>query len=353
MFSCEAFAAMTDLPVAPSDALGDGLSDAAADAAALADADSAAGSLAADSTAAAAPAFDEPRADWIARLVALTDEDGYFEPLGPRHHALFIDEGPSLLVSFDEAGAVRTDGAARMPAGHAAARAGGWSHLAVMAEGETWFRDPAVYRYFDRLVDDAFFEDFDRVLFYGAGMGGYAAAAFAVTAPGATVLAVCPRATLDPAVAGWDDRHRAGRRLNFTDRYGFAPDMIEGAGRTFVVFDPAERLDAMHAALFHRPFVTPLRARLMGDRIDAALRRMGVLDPLIVAAMEGRLTPLLFAQTIRARRSDGPYLKRVLAIAREAGRLRHQAMVCRSVTTRLRAPAFRKRLAELQDEPTG
>ena len=133
---------MTDLPVAPSDAPSDAPGEAAADAAALGDADTAADSLAADG---AAPAFDEPRADWIARLVALTDEDGYFEPLGPRHHALFIDEGPTLLVSFDEAGAVRTDGAARMPAGHAAARAGGWSHLAVMAEGETWFRDPAVW----------------------------------------------------------------------------------------------------------------------------------------------------------------------------------------------------------------
>lgn len=57
-----------------------------------------------------------------------------------------------------------------------------WSSLSLISEGDTWFRDPAVYRYFDRLVDDRFFEGFDEVLFFGAGPCGYAAAAFSVCA---------------------------------------------------------------------------------------------------------------------------------------------------------------------------
>lgn len=290
------------------------------------------------------------REAWIARLIELTDEEGYFEPMGPRHHALFLDRSPTLLVTFEEAGAVRARPEGGMPTGFTLALAQGWSQLALMAEGPTWFRDPAVYRHFDRLADDAFFEDFDRVLFYGAGMGGYAAAAYSVAAPGATVLALSPRATLDPAVAGWDPRHRAARRLNFTDRYGFAPDMVEAAARAFVVHDPAERLDAMHAALFHKPWVTPLRARWMGARLDLVLERIEALDDVLLAAMEGILTPSLFARAIRNRRRFNPYLRHMLSLAQQAGKPARETMICRSVTAHLRAPAFRRRLAELTGE---
>ncbi len=287
------------------------------------------------------------REGWFAALTALYDDLGHAEPLGPRHHALFADEGTTLLVTFEEAEEVRAEGPGRLPQGLALARTRGWSHLGLMAEGATWWRDPAVWRYVDRLVDDAFFEDFDRVLFYGAGPGGYAAAAFSVAAPGSTVLALAPQATLDPLVAGWDPRFPAARRLDFTRRYGFAPDMTEGAGRAFVAFDPAEREDAMHAALFFRPWVTLLPARRLGPQPAVALRRMGVLDDLIVAAMEGRLTPAVFAQALRARRSFGPYLRRLLAVARDSGHPAREAMICRSVTARMNAPGFRRRLEEL------
>lgn len=287
---------------------------------------------------------------WIVRLLEMTDEEGYFEPLGARHHALFLDRGPTLLVTFEEAGAVRERPEGGMPTGFGLAAAQGWSHVAMMCEGQTWFRDAAVFRHFDRLCDDAFFDDFDRVLFYGAGMGGYAAAAFSVAAPGATVLALCPRATLDPALTGWDPRHRGARRLTFTDRYGYAPEMIEAAARVFIVHDPAERLDAMHAALFHKSHVTALRARWMGGRLDLVLERIEALDSLLLAAMEGGLTPALFARAIRNRRRFNPYLRHMLTLAQQAGKPVRETMICRSVTARLRAPAFRKRLAELTGE---
>ncbi len=279
-------------------------------------------------------------AGWEAALEAAVGEDGYVEPLGPRHWAAFADAGTTLLVSFEP----RAEGT---PQGLALAALHGWSALCMLAEGETFWRDPAVWRYVDRLVDDAFFEDFDRVLFYGEGVAGYAACAYAVAAPGARVLAIQPRATMAPALAGWDRRHLAARRLDFTSRYGFAPAMLEGAGQAFVVHDPAETEDAMHAALFHRPWVTPLRARWLGGRLEHVLGRLGVLDGLIVEAMDGRLTPASFARAIRGRRSYGAYLHGMLALQRDAGRPRREAMVCRSVVARLRAPAFRKRLAEL------
>ncbi len=295
-----------------------------------------------------ASAVQAERADWLGHLEAVAEETGYVEPLGAHHWAVFTDDTPTLLVTFERADVLRASGPATLPEGLVLAQARGWSHLGLLAEGETWFRDAAIYRYFDRLVDDAFFEDFDRVVFYGAGMGGYAACAFSVVAPGATVVAIAPRATLDPSRAGWDGRHRAHRRLSFNDRYGYAPDMIEGAGSAFMIYDPVVREDAMHAALFARPYVAALKARHFGQEIELALRRMGILDDLVAAAMDGSLTPALFASMMRIRRNYGPYLRRLLTAAQDAGRPALEARICRSVTARMKAPAFRKRLAEIE-----
>ena len=237
-----------------------------------------------------------------------------------------------------------------MPWGHGFARDRGWSHLCFIAEGETHFRDPALYRHFDRLVDDAFFEDFDRVLFFGHGHGAHAACAYAVTAPGAQVLALNPRATLAGREVAWDRRDLAARRLDFTTRYGYAPEMLEGAGKVVVIHDLTQREEAMHSALFRAPWVTRLSAPLMGERIEWALRHMGILPTLIEAAMEGRLTPALFAREWRKRRAFSPYLKALLDKAETARRRGLAIQICRSVTRRLKAPHFARRLAKLTGE---
>lgn len=286
-------------------------------------------------------------ASWLERLDEICSEYGYFEPIGAHHHAFFADEGPTLIVSFETVESVRAR-KDQMPFALSVAAPRGWSQLCIMAEGDTWYRDPAVYRYFDRLVDDAFFEDFDRVLFYGAGMGAYAACAFSVCAPGATVLASVPRATQDPAIAGWDDRTPKARRLNFSDRFGFAPDMIEGTGEVFILHDPREMLDAVHAALFTRPFVTQLRTPFLGSRPDHALDAMGVLPTLLIEAAEGRLTSARFAALWRQRRNFGPWLRTILTHVESAGQLRRALGVCRSVNARLQAPRFRRRQAEIE-----
>ncbi len=289
-------------------------------------------------------------ASWLSALGEIAAEEGRIEPLGPDHWAFFVDDGTTLMVSFEALAQARAR-PGQMPLAHDIAASHGWSHLCIIANGETWYRDLAVWAYFDRLVDDAFFDGFKRVLFYGAGMGGYAACAFAVTAPGAQVLALQPRATLAPAEAGWDGRARAARKLDFTSRYGYAPDMLEGAGRVVILHDPAEREDAMHASLFRAPHITRLRARHAGDRLEWVLGNLGLLPDLIEDAMRARLDGLRFAKAWRKRRDYGPYLRHMLQIATTANRPAQVAMICRSVVHRLRAPEFAKRLASLAPQP--
>ncbi len=288
----------------------------------------------------------QDRDAWRARIEQIGDEAGYFEALGERHFAFFADEAPILLVTFESAAAIRAraDG---LPAGLEIAAARGWSHLCLIAEGDTWYRDAAVYRYMDRLVDDAFFEDFDRVVFYGAGMGGYAAAAFSVAAPGSTVVAVRPVATLSPAIAGWDTRFISSRRLCFTDRYGFAPDMTEGAGQVYVLYDPEVEADAMHAALFARPHVTLLRCRHFGARPEAGLNDMGLLGALLLAAGDGRLDAATFHRLFRLRRSHVPYLREVMGELDASDRPVLAGLLARAAASRLNDPLFARRLERL------
>ncbi len=285
------------------------------------------------------------RTEWFAFMDETSSEEGYFLNVGDRHWAFFHDDGPTLLVTFEQIDTVR-ERATALPYGHQVASARGWSHLCLISEGETWYRDPAVYAYIDRLVDEAFFEDFDKVVFYGAGAAGYAACAFCVAAPGSTVLAISPRATLDASVAGWDQRHKRMRKLDFTSRYGYAPDMTEGAGAVHVIHDPRCPEDAMHAALFRAPWVKTYAAPFLAEGIETAFLLMQLLPAMIGAAAEGKLDAANYATWWRGRRNFGPYLRGILR-ANET-RPRRALGICRSVTTRLGAPRFRKRMAEFE-----
>ncbi|MGV8986650.1 MAG: phosphoadenosine phosphosulfate reductase [Cypionkella sp.] len=284
------------------------------------------------------------RSDWLRLMEQIGRDSGYFQTIGPAHHALFLDNSPSLLVSFDSYDAARTR-RKQLPVGVELADECDWSQLCIVSGAGPWYRDPAVYAFFDRMVDDGFFEGFDRVLFYGAGPSGYAAAAFSVTAPGSRLLLLNPIATLTPSLAGWDTRYRGARRLDFTSRYGFAPDMVEGADSATVIHDPASGFDAMHAALFHAPHVQSYRARLAGTEIEATFSRIGILNHLISAAMDGKLTAQRFGALWRSRREDLTYLRQLqVATAPNPAR---EIMLCRNVATRLRQNRFKKRLADL------
>ncbi|WP_135505345.1 phosphoadenosine phosphosulfate reductase [Roseovarius aestuariivivens] len=283
-------------------------------------------------------------ADWLDRLDEATDADGYVERLGASHGAIFVEQNATLLVSFEPFESLRVLTPESQPMGWQLARALGWSHLCLACHGETWFRDPRVFGYFDRLVDDGFFEEFDQVIFYGAGSCGYAAAAFSVAAPGAKVLAIQPQATLDPRMTEWDDRFRAMRRTDFSTRYGYAPDMLDAADEAFVLYDPEIEFDAMHAALFARSNVTRVRMRFMGARLDRGLLRMNLLLRMLAQLSAGKLSAFSLAQLFRARRRDVPYLKAVLNRLEDDGRLRLVARLTQHVLRTTPGPRFRRSL---------
>jgi len=285
---------------------------------------------------------------WKEALADVAQQCGMFQPLGDRHFATFVEEKNTLLVTFETVDGIRTLSETAQPLGFDMIRALGWSHLCVISDGDTWFRDPMIYGFFDRLIDDGFFEDFDKVVFYGAGPCGYAAAAFSVAAPGATVLSVQPQATLDPRLTEWDDRFVEMRRTAFDDRYGYAPDMLDAAHEAFIFYDPRQHLDAMHSALFHRKNVHRLRMPLMGGALQSSLIEMQLLYRIIAQAGLGQLTPLSFYKMYRARRDNKSYLRKMLNHLNVANRDDLNILFCKNVVSRMAAPRFRRRLVDLE-----
>ncbi|MEN8894050.1 phosphoadenosine phosphosulfate reductase [Planktotalea arctica] len=294
-------------------------------------------------------------AAWLSALEDIADEAGYFQPLSARHNAAFIDAGKTLLVTFETLQSVQSTSSEAHPVGFEMVREEGWSLLSFFCEGQTWFRDPAVYRYFDRLIDDGFFEDFEQVIFYGAGSCGYAACAYSVAAPGAQVLALSPQATLDPRVSEWDERFRRMRRISFTDRYGYAPDMLDAAERATVIYDPRVEMDAMHAALFTRSNVDKLRMPYFGAALDIQMMRLDILYALLGAIGAGENVSAEFYRLHRQRRMDRNYLRAILGDMEDAKRWSLARAICDHAAKALNAPRFKKRgeqIAALQAAET-
>lgn len=265
---------------------------------------------------------------WLGEVDDLCDDLGFFEQLGTDHFAGFLEAGNKLLVTFESISQARLHNVDSEPRGFAYARHDGWSTLALLSKEESWFRDEAVFAFFDRLTDDGFFDDFETIIFYGANAAGYAAAAFSIAAPGATVIALRPQATLDARLTGWDPRYKSDRWQDFTGPYGYAPEMIEAASQVFIAYDPIQRLDAGHAALFHKPHVTALPCPLLGKEIDRAFDRLGVHDVMLKLAMEGALDGKRFGQLLRARRYDQTYIRTLVNWLIMNGHVRLAIVIC-------------------------
>lgn len=294
----------------------------------------------------AAISTDLTDAEWLRALRGIGEKGGYFSSLGDNHAAVFIEQSHRVLfVSFEMLFTIRSVSDTGMPLAFDICERRGWSHLTLIAEQQDWFRDKRIWNYFDRLVDYGFFEDFDQVIFYGSGMCAYAAAAYSVAAPGATVLLVSPQATLDRERTAWDDRFPSTRRLDFQSRYGYAPDMLEAAAAAYLIYDPDETEDAMHASLFRGPNIGHFRYRRgRAGAIEADLRALSMISTLADSAAEGTLDLPSLAHHMRRRRRHVPYLRALLSRVLNEDRPALTARLCRAVLAEQPIPRFKHHL---------
>lgn len=285
--------------------------------------------------------------DWAGIARTLMGPDGFYTDNGA-HSFLFVPRDPdTLVVTFDNLDIALEKREDRRPWGFSFIEKNGWSMLGVMANGWTWYRDPWVGDEFDRLAAEGFFARFRRVVFYGASMGGYAAAVFSAACPGAEVVAIAPQSTLDKQIVPWETRYKVAWDKDFSGKYGDAAEASRAAGRVVLLYDPYERLDAGHADRFTGDNVLKLRAPLLGHRLGSSLQQMGILAPITVGALAGTLSAPEFYRMIRARKSFGRYQKELFKRALKMGRPGLARRLGRFVLTRGDHRWIRKEMANL------
>ncbi|OCX67135.1 hypothetical protein BFP70_02955 [Thioclava sp. SK-1] len=294
-----------------------------------------------------APPQTTANPEWAKLAQELAGPQGFYTE-NDSHSFLYIPRGKTLVVTFDNLDIAMEKRDDRRPWGFSFIEKQGWSMLGVMAGGWTWYRDPWVFSEFDRLAAQGFFKQFDRVVFYGASMGGYAAAVFSAACPGAEVVVFSPQSTLDKAIVPWETRYKVVWDKDFSGKYGDAAQASRTAKTVSILYDPYEPLDAGHVARFTGDNVRHLRAPLLGHRLGSSLQQMGILTPVILGAMNGTLTQAEFYRHLRARRQFPRYQRELFSRAVEAGHPKLAAQLARWVLAQGDNRAIRLGLQKLQ-----
>ena len=266
------------------------------------------------------PVASEEDAGWGEIARDLAGKDGFYRAGAAGHSFLYMPRSKkTLVVTFDNLDIAMNKREDRRPWGFAFIEKQGWSMLGVLAGGWTWYREPWVAQEFDRLAAEGFFAQFERVVFYGASMGGYAAAAFSAACPGADVVVISPQSTLDKTIVPWETRYKVAWDRDFSGKYGDAAQASARARRVSILYDPYEPLDSGHVARFTGANVVKLRTPLLGHRLGSSLHQMGILTPIILGALDGTLTEASFYQRLRARRDFPRYQRELFKRAVDRG----------------------------------
>ena len=266
------------------------------------------------------PVSSEEDAGWGEIARDLAGKDGFYRAGAAGHSFLYMPRSKkTLVVTFDNLDIAMNKREDRRPWGFSFIEKQGWSMLGVLAGGWTWYREPWVAQEFDRLAAEGFFAQFERVVFYGASMGGYAAAAFSASCPGADVVVISPQSTLDKTIVPWETRYKVAWDRDFSGKYGDAAQASAQARRVSILYDPYEPLDSGHVARFTGANVVKLRTPLLGHRLGSSLHQMGILTPIILGALDGTLTEASFYQRLRARRDFPRYQRELFKRAVDRG----------------------------------
>ncbi|MFB2594100.1 hypothetical protein ACEYYB_04545 [Paracoccus sp. p4-l81] len=295
---------------------------------------------------------DRLRQSWRQGTNSLTGPDGFVTE-GDCGHAMLHRPGnrDTLIVSFDNLDFVAQDHSEAKPWGYDFVTRNGWSLLATMAPGWTWFRSDFVSQSFDRLRDEGFFRQFDRVVFYGVSMGGYGAAAFSAACPGADVVVMNPQSTLDRRLVPFERRYRRAWHLDFSGPYGDAAQASATARRVTLIHDPHEPLDRAHAARFTAPNVQHLHAPWLGHRMASAMAGMGVLSQVVRSAIAGDLDQPQLSRILRARHALPRFQLELMDKAEARHRPDLAARIARYALAQGGGAPFRSRLARLGAQP--
>ncbi len=168
--------------------------------------------------------------------------------IGDSSYLWFAAGSSTLIVSFDNL-ATLDHPYPRAP--WIARHVGEMGHalLGVQSQRKDWFRGTDAPQMLSELTNAGFFEHFDRIVFIGASMGGFAAINYAPLVPKATVLALSPQSTMNPIIAPFERRFPwAVKNSDWSSpQFLDAADAVPDIPQVTIVYDPFEYEDKAHA----------------------------------------------------------------------------------------------------------
>lgn len=254
------------------------------------------------------PEAERPASRWLDDLLTTRHRRGFFissNEFGLQHT---FRSRNVLYVGFDNLASVRSPSRHRDPWGYEIAERSEWSGLGVLCYKPNWFRIPELFDEMQRLRDNGFFDQFAKVVWAGTSMGAYAACAFSSLAPGSTVIAFSPQATLDPEIASWDKRYPTGSAADWTGPFANCAESLKSAGKAWVVYDPHVSEDNRHAEMLSGDSVTLLRARHASHFTAQYLAQVGILGKFVRNCVLDDMSEAQFYSLYRAGRSYRRYL---------------------------------------------
>jgi len=251
----------------------------------------------------------DPPPPWFVEIYPGGDGKGFLQKLD-RHAILFHDRSPeTLIISFDNIGNANDLSFAREPWAWKFCRDMGWSHMGVFSRKKAWYRDAEIIEELEARAASGFFKRFGTVVLTGTSMGGFAALAFSTLIDNARVIAFNPQSTLDERLVPWETRYRFGRVQNWDLPYGDGALAAQQADRVYLFYDHFFDLDRHHAQRLIGPKTTVLKTWYSNHFSAVMLRKLGLLKPVMEAAVNGTLEAPEFYRMFRARRSLPWYMR--------------------------------------------
>lgn len=224
----------------------------------------------------------------------------------------FIDLNKPLLFTFSPAGTnlqeqdLHADFA---PWGYHLAQKQQVNIIAFQHLGKSnWFRSRNLIFFLEQL--STLLEPFTCRLGYGLSRGGFAIGAFANLLQLDQVLLFHPVSTKNRQLAPWDDRSSSELAQQF-DWLGDYHDLNLGKAKGYIIYDPTNRIDRLHAKRY--PELTHLRVFGMGHGIHATyLNKFGFYKQVAVDFIRHQQIDITqFRQQTKALRFKEDYYKRL------------------------------------------
>ncbi|MEM5522450.1 alpha/beta hydrolase [Sulfitobacter sp. AS59] len=230
-----------------------------------------------------------------------------------------IKRSDILLVTFDNLASIdeRPKDGPWKPWLNDRAEALGYSILGMQSHNKDWYRRPDAAAQIGSLQKIGYFDQFSRVLFVGASMGGFAALCFAHLVPKARVLAFSPQSTLNRDIAPFERRYPwPYRKFDWdTPAYLDAAEHVEGIAGGHIFFDPHVGEDAQHVQRLSTSELKNVKIPFSGHTLIRTIAKSGALELLIQEIAETGELSTAFWRKMRNRRKDPRWAKSFLQAA--------------------------------------